>query len=214
MAVANSTYNYLEFMGSEKMQYDPAKVTNFSNAIEGVLNKFGNRIVKDLRENLDIERHVASGSLSDSIVFEIIPDANGVTYEFLLKLNEYYKFVDKGVRGSKQSVLAPNSPYQFKGLNIKKGVVLGWMKQRNITLAAKTKTSPSGHKVSTTAAKKAAKPKDTALAYIIGRSIATRGLITTNFYSSVINDDTLKQLTEALRQALKKDVLVTMAQNK
>ena len=68
------------------------------NTILGVLQDFGNKLQKELRDNLDSKITTQTAQLlRQSIVFDITVLGSG--YQFELLMNDYWKFVDKGVQG-------------------------------------------------------------------------------------------------------------------
>lgn len=68
------------------------------NTILGVLQDFGNKLQKELRDNLDSKiTTVTPKGLEQSIQFNIT--VLGTGYQFELLMNDYWKFVDEGVQG-------------------------------------------------------------------------------------------------------------------
>ncbi len=57
---------------------------------------------------------VDTGNLASSIKFETTETANGIIINVFV--NDYYKFVDSGVRGKGQNNINTTSPYKFRYL--------------------------------------------------------------------------------------------------
>lgn len=194
--------------GQGKGNYDKGKNIKYGSVIEQVFNEFGAKVQVDLLTNLKNERHNASGQLSASIQsgnYKAVREGDRIV--FRITLLDYYKYVDKGVRGRESSTLAPNSPFQYKKLNLKKGVILNWLGWKGINTQPKTVKTKSGIKAASLSSISQMK----SLAFLIGRSIAKRGMIATNFYSDVINEKTLNQFQLAMKKALRRDVLIQIS---
>jgi hypothetical protein len=76
-------------------------------------------------------------------------------------------FVDKGVKGSKSSAKAPNSPYSFKSKMPPVAVIAKWVKRRGLKGRDK-----EGKFI-----------KDNTLAYLIARSIFQKGMKPSLFFT-------------------------------
>ena len=202
-----SDVSFLDAIGENKSNYTKGGAGAYSSVVKKLMTAFGEAVVKDLQTNLKNERHNASGQLSQSINYTI---TEGAEITFTINIADYYKFLDKGVKGRESSTLAPNSPYQFKKLNLPKNVILNWMSYKRINTQPKTLKLKGGHKGS--ASSNISQMKS--LAFLIGRSIAKRGLITTNFYSDVINEKTLNQFITVLKAATRRDILIQLSREK
>jgi hypothetical protein len=123
--------------------------------------------------------------------YNVNKSSKGVELEFVFgKAKKYWQFVDEGVRGSggfKGSGRArgKGSPFKFKKKNIKKGVVAKWIKTKPLRLRgsdgkwlAKTKANLES------------------AAFVIGRSIAQRGLERTQFFSKPFKQEVDENLIQ------------------
>lgn len=81
--------------------------------IETVLNKFGKYVVQQARSNLSKKSKNVSKELYNSISYEVNVSQDGSSFSFVLKMEDYGEFQDKGVKGKTSSAKAPNSPYRF-----------------------------------------------------------------------------------------------------
>lgn len=173
------------------------------SSVEDVLAIIRQETIDELIESLERVNRVSSGGLSQSINVDIVDDGG---FHFILSMDEYWKFVDEGVDGTKKS---QGSQFKYKKKNIKQQAVLEFIANRGIglgNLATHYKNKDGVFKK-----RKKSLPKEKARksqAWLIGRKIAERGLKPTNFYSDVINDDWKKDFTKRVSQALGRDILI------
>lgn len=134
-----------------------------------VFEKFKKAQIRDAKRGLAANKKKDTGSLGRSLKGVVKKFAfrgaggkftGGTTMPSLdFSFNEYGKYVDEGVKGSKSSTLAPNSRYKYSGN--KKAVnvtaIRQWLGRKGLPLS---------------------------LTYIISKKVYERGLKTTNFWSS------------------------------
>lgn len=82
-----------------------------SGEVKNAFNKLGKEIVQQARTNLTKGDNNVSKSLYDSLKFKYQGSPN--SFRFTLEANEYWKYLDQGVKGSKSSAKAPQSPYKY-----------------------------------------------------------------------------------------------------
>ena len=75
------------------------------------LNAFAKYVIQQSRSNLSKQGKNNQKNLYNSLDKEIEVGANSFRLAFLME--DYGKFVDKGVKGKTSSTKAPNSPYKF-----------------------------------------------------------------------------------------------------
>lgn len=114
-----------------------------------------------------------TSKLYNGINYKVTPTKDGAVLAFDFKdANDYWEFVDKGVKGVSSSSKAPNSPFKFGTGTGKKGGLTsginGWVSRKRIQF----KDRRSGQFLSY---------KSTA--FLIMRSIWNKGLETTNFFT-------------------------------
>lgn len=90
--------------------------------LKPILEQFGEYVVSQSRLNLTKGGYKnkgqnASGSLSKSLSFEVMPDGKNWVVEFIMQY--YGQFVDKGVSGTK---VRRNTPYRFRSKGGKQGL--------------------------------------------------------------------------------------------
>jgi hypothetical protein len=143
-----------------------------------ILTEIGNKAIEMLKESLQNVDRVASSRLSQSIIAMPVRVFNQ-SLILEIKMEEYWKFVDRGVDGTQVS---HGSPYKFKsGKTLPSQPMLRHIANRG------EKYDPI---VSQMIAKRKRKPlsRDKArksLAFALGVNIRRRGIKPTNFASDV-----------------------------
>jgi len=159
-----------------------------ATSLEDIANIVANEWIVLLRESLAKERatgkpkkpmsnKVATGSLQSSLVPEIKVSPSFLQVE--IKGNSYSKFVDKGVSGTK---IKYDTPYSFKGKNINQQAVLDFMMNRAIYPPAGTTREQ--------------------LAFMIGASLAKKGIKPTNYINEAVGSEQIQELKDKLRKAI------------
>jgi len=184
----------------------PNELSEMEKLLSGYIERFLNKAA----DNLNKTGSVTTGKLLDSLDFEIISDRNGYTINFTAL--DYYKFVDKGVRGAGRSAKNSTSPYKFKYITPSKSHVTAiekWIIRNRLTARASdvNKYGRTGRE------RKAIDPTKgrQTLAYIIARSIKRDGLYETGFWSDAF-EDTFKDFGVKMSAALGKTITVNLKQ--
>ena len=84
-------------------------ITQFIN-VDEALDKAAVLFLKNLEANIKSAQFNGSGSLLTNATYRMSDDRKSVD----IILNNYFDYVNKGVKGVRSSKNAPNSPYQFK----------------------------------------------------------------------------------------------------
>jgi len=137
------------------------------------LDKFGKYVKQQSKANLTKKRKRDTSDLYDGINYNITERPNGATLQFTFgNADDYWEFVDKGVKGKFKSNKAPLSPFKFGTCTGKKGGLTsginGWVARKRLQF----KDRRSGKFLSY---------KQTS--FLIIRSIYNTGLETTNFFT-------------------------------
>jgi len=99
--------------------------------VDKVLDTFGRKVVQTARGILNAKGKNASGDLGSSLGYFIkVYPSGAVDMSFVAE--GYAKFVDKGVKGSKSSAKAPNSPYKYSNKQPPSGVIDKWAVRKGI----------------------------------------------------------------------------------
>ncbi len=139
--------------------------------VDKVLDTFGRKVVQTARGILNAKGKNASGDLGSSLGYFIkVYPSGAIDMSFVAE--GYAKFVDKGVKGSKSSAKAPNSPYKYTNKQPPSGVIDKWVVRKGIQGARDDK----GRFI-----------KRKSLVYAMARSIKLYGVKPTNFFTDAFN---------------------------
>ena len=139
--------------------------------VNKVLDTFGRKVVQTARGILNAKGKNASGDLGSSLGYFIkVYPSGAIDMSFVAE--GYAKFVDKGVKGSKSSAKAPNSPYKYTNKQPPSGVIDKWVVRKGIQGARDEK----GRFI-----------KRKSLVYAMARSIKLYGVKPTNFFTDAFN---------------------------
>lgn len=155
-------------------------------------------------DKLNALDRVDTGSLASSIKFETTETKDGLIIQVFV--NDYYKFVDRGVRGVGPGNINNTSPYRFRYANPSKShinAMRGWIRRNGLKSRAKDvqKYGRIG--------RENRQPEDLRLAKIIARSIKLKGLRQTGFWTDSINE-VFKDFDVKMSQALGIDIAVNL----
>lgn len=106
---------------------------SYSDIIERLLDAYGFKSTNEAKQIIKNNKPypaIDTGNLINDLKIEM-RFKNGVT-EMVIVAPPYAKFVNYGVKGTKSSKRAPNSPYQFKKKLIPRGVIDRWIVRKNI----------------------------------------------------------------------------------
>jgi len=137
------------------------------------LEKFGKYVVQQSKSNLSKKKKKDTSNLYNGVKFEVTKEKDTTTLSFDFgTANDYWQFVDKGVKGVSSSAKAPNSPFKFgtgsgKSGGLTKGIN-GWVARKRIQFQDRKTKQFLSYK---------------ATAFLIIRSIWNKGLETTNFFT-------------------------------
>jgi hypothetical protein len=169
----------LSGLGETKSGFEPLDLS----AIEKVLFEYAEEFQKMASRQLRRANKISTGKLEDSISFEVTETDEG--FELALKVLDYYKFVDQGVRGAGANSKNNTSPYKYRDKMPPIKEILKWIKQKGSLKASAedqkrglSKAQKSSRALRATAKK--LKPKT--LAFLIARKIQQRGLPYTGFW--------------------------------
>lgn len=79
--------------------------------LQQVIDNFGKRVIQQSRSNLSKGKKNATSSLYRSLAFK--GSAKGEKFSGQFYMEDYWAFVDAGVKGKESSTKAPNSPFRF-----------------------------------------------------------------------------------------------------
>lgn len=164
-------------------------------------NSIGGEVIEQARTNLAEADKIVTGTLANSLYFELIEDDEGLVIKFMGA--PYYDFVEQGVQGAANNAKAPDSPYQFGTGSGEKGAlrpaIKKWIRDKGISNSSWR--DKQGRFLSIDAMSKR-----------ISRSVYLTGLKPTYYYQMAINQQ-MKRMAKRLEMALGEDVDIFMTDN-
>lgn len=139
--------------------------------VNKAINKFRAYVIQQSRSNLSKGKKNVSKSLYNSIKSEVETEDNYILIGF--SMEKYGMFQDQGVKGSKSSEKAPNSPFKFTNKMPPSKPLSDWAKKRNIRLR-----DDSG---------KFKKGNYKTIGFLIARSIFEKGMKPSFFFTKPFN---------------------------
>ena len=160
------------------------------NKSYALVKKWLDGVIKLAKQNLANSGAIASDSLSASIDFEPIA-LTDTSFVVAIVANDYWKFVDLGVKGAKSSSRAPNSPFQYRDKRPPIRPIQEWIAFKSIPLQGRDKIAANR-----------------SFAINIANKIRREGLKATNFMSNAVTEDMVAVLTENIAEVLGKSISV------
>jgi hypothetical protein len=169
--------------------------------LERVLAIYGQAFNTRITKILDDEKITSSGKLANPSEPILTKFGNSyilsVGYEQGSEQDEYYRFINKGVLGTKNEKADPDTPYKFdkakKYVNI--GAVEKWLSYNKLKTVAVKKYSKLGVEAKAIESKKS-------LAFVIARSIHRKGITSTHYFdravSQIFNKDFIADISLAI----------------
>ena len=147
-----------------------------TNNVEKYLRSFAKAVIKRGKKILNAKGK--SGKLSDSLKYRL--EATDKGYNLIFKGADYAAFVDKGVSGTKTTRTYHNvfgkrerSPFKYTNKQPPASVLDKWIVRKGI--APRTKTGQFMERKS--------------LQFLIARSIKSKGLASTSFFSKAVSEN-------------------------
>jgi len=208
MTIAQAQAAFFEqggFGEGESLRVDMSELSEFEIELSRYITEF----LTTASDNLEKTNSISTGDLNKSLDFELIKNKNGYLINF--KALEYFKFVDKGVRGSGESRKNRTSPYSFKNKmppmsHIKKWIVDNGLVAKAMDVRKYGKTRRETKAINS-------ETKVNTLAFLIARSIKNNGLTATNFWSDAF-EKTFADFGQRMSAALGKTISVSLEQMK
>ena len=168
-----------------------------SDNVKRYLESFGKQVVNRAKGGLQKAKG-GNTSLESSLKFEIVTNAKGFVVQFYM--NNYGKFLDKGVSGTKQKQNFKDykgsvrlSPFKYTNKQPPRGIIDKWIVKKGI--APRDKDGKF--------------MKRKSLSFLIARSIKRKGIKSLSFFQKPLGLG-LKQYGKDLLNAVKEDILNTL----
>lgn len=184
---------FLDTIGNEK-----GAGLGLDNTAQALLD-LTSRLLLDATKNL--EGNISSGKLSSTAEQTVKASAGGLQIQ--IKMEDYWKFVDQGVNGLNVS---QGSPFSFKTKNPSRAMVQeieGWLKRAG---ASSENINRSISKKESVGLKFAGSSK----AFAVARSIKSRGLKPTLFFTNALEQFNREVASNALVNAARIDVTTSI----
>jgi hypothetical protein len=175
--------------GTDFVGLDVAQLTG----VKKVLGEFAKKVVEDSQKNLDKGSN-ASMSLRQSITPLPVKEVGG-GYMVEIEMNDYWKFVNEGVRGAKSGAKAQGSPFQYKTKMPPRQSIEEWITNKGI--------NPGGTRGDRLKAR-------ASLAAVIQRHIYNFGTPRTLFLDKALPESLMKALTEDVAEAFGKSISISI----
>lgn len=157
-------------------------------SVHKAFDLFGKKVISTAKKILKAKGKNASGNLANSLDYDLHVYKSG-DLELSFKGAGYAKFIDKGVKGSKSSAKAPNSPYRYTTKQPPVGAIDKWVVRKGLSGARNER----GQFI-----------KRKSLVFAIARSIKLYGIEATNFYRGAL-DQNMKTLPKQIARAYAND---------
>lgn len=179
--------------------------------LEETLALYGKAFNDTLVKILDQENITSSGRLAEPALPIITKFGTGYVlslgYEPGSEASKYYDFVNKGVKGTKNLKADSKTPYAFK--TNKKAVPVSsiekWLSYNKLKSVSVKKYTKLGTETKAIDSKKS-------LAYVIARSIHTKGLKSTHYFDRAVTQVFNKEFIQNLAVAIGGDVQIQIKQ--
>ena len=179
--------------------------------LEETLSLYGQAFNDALIKILDQENITSSGKLAEPAIGIINKFGTGyqlsLGYEPGSEQDKYFRFVNKGVRGTDNKKADNNSPYRFDIANksIPVNVIEKWLSYNKLKSVAVKKYTKLGAESKAIQGKKS-------LAWAIARSIHKKGLRSTHYFDRAVAQIFNKEFIENIAVAVGGDVLIQIKQ--
>jgi hypothetical protein len=160
------------------------------NKSYALVTKWLEGVVRLAKQNLANANAIASDSLSASIDIKPIT-LTDTSFVVAIVANDYWKFVDLGVKGAVSSSRAPNSPFQYRDKRPPIRPIQEWIAFKEIPLEGRDK-----------------KAANRSFAINIANKIRREGLRATNFMSNAATKEMVDVLTKNIAEVLGKSISV------
>tara|TARA_R110002020_G_scaffold2740_2_gene12855 strand:+ start:432 stop:986 length:555 start_codon:yes stop_codon:yes gene_type:complete len=172
--------------------------------LERYLDSFGKYVVQQSRSNLTKGKKNVNKDLYNSIKFEVVSTAEGLSIKFYMA--NYGAFVDKGVSGNKKKQSYRNwegkkvsSPFKYGAKQPPSGIIEKWISKKGLKGRVDKKWKSAGNRGGQFISNKS-------FAFLIARSIKLKGIKSLSFFQRPLELG-LEKLGEGYLKSLKEDII-------
>ena len=179
--------------------------------LEETLSLYGQAFNDALIKILDQENISSSGKLAEPAIGIINKFGTGyqlsLGYEAGSEQDKYFRFVNKGVKGTKNIKADNKTPYSFKTSSkaVPVSAIEKWLSYNKLKSVAVKKYTKLGIESKAIQGKKS-------LAWAIAKSIHTKGLRSTHYFDRAVAEVFNKKFIENIAVAVGGDVLIQLKQ--
>lgn len=155
--------------------------------LKEALGRFADGVVDKAQRNLTSQRRNVSGTLRDSIDYNLKESASGDSFSLDFLMEKYGMFIDEGVSGIKKKY---NTPYSYKSKMPPRGVIDRWAVRKGLQGIRDDKGRFISRK---------------SLVYLIQRSIYQKGIKPSYFFSKAFKLE-FKRLPQDIQKAFQLDL--------
>jgi hypothetical protein len=199
--------NFIQSLGGSFDKYKPGELP----VLEDTLALYGKAFNDRVTQILDSENITSSGKLAEPALPIITKFGTGyilsLGYEPGSEQDKYFRFVNKGVKGTKNEKADNKTPYAFKGN--KKAVPVSsiekWLSYNKLKSVSVKKYTKLGTEAKAIDGKKS-------LAFLIARSIHRKGLRSTHYFDRAVAQIFNKEFIENIAIAVGGDIQIQIKQ--
>ena len=195
---------FLNTLGEQPMKEGDMPV------IEKMLKDFGADFITTAQKNLNKNKSIASGAINDiRMQFTKFNTAYTISlgYPKSEPASKYWDFINKGVKGTKNTKADGSTPYKFNPS--KKAIPISaaqkWLGYNKLKVTAVKKYKKLGVEEKAIDSKKS-------LAFIVARSIHRKGIRSTHYFDNAKKETFGKNFYEVMEAALGKDIQIKIRQ--
>lgn len=155
--------------------------------LKEALGRFADGVVDKAQRNLTSQRRNVSGTLRDSIDYNLKESASGDSFSLDFLMEKYGMFIDEGVSGIKKKY---NTPYSYKSKMPPRGVIDKWVVRKRLSGIRDDKGRFISRK---------------SLVYLIQRSIYQKGIKPSYFFTKAFKLE-FKRLPQDIQKAFQLDL--------
>jgi len=178
--------------------------------VETLLKSFGADFIKEAQANLKQNKSIASGAIND-IRMQFTKFATSYTislgYPKTEPASKYWDFINKGVKGTKNTKADSKTPYKFNPAkkSIPISAAQGWLGYNKLKVVSVKPYRKLGVEAKAIDSKKS-------LAYLVARSIHRKGIRSTHYFDDAAKETFGKNFYEIMEAALGKDIEIKIKQ--